>query len=328
MPKQAAKSPHRTQQFDKCPFCGGQLAQKYRGIKDRLMTTHETFSISECENCRAAVLNPAPIEASSFYPTNYLSAEEGSQPAAKPFDIEKWYRYNQYAYDFRLLENATGQSIGSVSSYVDIGCGSGERVTFASDSGCHQSFGVDKFDFAKSKSKQEAKIINSEILDFKPKDKFQVASLFHVLEHLDNPHETLAHIKNRVLKEDGYLIIQVPNYGSFESRIFKSRWFGLDAPRHYWHFNEKALRLLLQESGYKVEAVYQLNAPLHPVTIVPSLFKELDVQRIWVSQKYGGSYKKFMKLAWAALTVVTIPLAFIQNLFNRSSMLTIVASNK
>jgi SAM-dependent methyltransferase len=320
----------KTKKWKACPFCDGSIYKKYTGLKDRLFTTNKTFSVYECSNCHAALLNPAPTgkEVSSFYPDFYLSGEETSQNVVTRFDLEKWYRYNQYRYDFELLERPTGLEVDDISSYLDIGCGSGERVTYASEHGCERSVGVDKFDFAKSKSKQEIEIINSEILDYKPKTKFQVASLFHVLEHLENPQEILAHIRNNILSTNGHLIIQVPNYSSLERKIFNGRWFGLDVPRHFWDFNQEALCKLLEQSGYKVEAAYQLNAPLHPVTIAPSLIRDLDVQRIWVNSSYGNWRKKVMKVLWIVMTVATIPLTIIQNLLNRSSMLTVVAKKQ
>ena len=319
----------KTKTFKNCPFCGGRIIKKYSGLKDRFDTTTKRFAVSECTDCHAAFINPMPIgDASSFYPTNYLSGESEVKKSATPkFDFEKWYRYNQYKYDFNLLKRASGLSLGKVASYVDIGCGSGERVTFASEQGCRRAFGVDKFDFAKSHSKKAAKIINSDILEFKPVQKFQTASLFHVLEHIENPEEILAHIKSDILSKKGYLMIQVPNYGSIERRLFKSKWFSFDVPRHLWQFNEKALTSMLEKSGYEVKASYQSNAPLHPVTIVPSIHRELDIQRIW-NYPRSKIYKKSMTITWAALTALTIPVTIVQNLFRRSSMLTVIASNK
>lgn len=316
-----------------CPFCGGELVHRYSGLKDRLNTTKKTFSFSDCTECKTGMLNPTIVgDASEFYPVNYLSegqaSEQASSEANGGFDLEKWYRYNQYRFDFGLLTKATGLTLQSADSYVDIGCGSGERVTFALEQGCKNPLGVDKFDFAKNVSKAEIKIVNSDILKFKPSKKIKVASLFHVMEHLENPREILSHIRTDILKKDGYLIVQIPNYGSFESRLFKSRWFSLDVPRHLWQYNARSATKLLEDCGYKIDGVFQRGAPLHPVTIVPSINKELDVQRIWVNQNSSVSYKRLLMLVWAGMTILTIPFSLLQNLFRRSSMLTVIASSK
>jgi 2-polyprenyl-3-methyl-5-hydroxy-6-metoxy-1,4-benzoquinol methylase len=312
-----------------CPFCGGRVNQKFSGLEDRLFTTERTFNVGECQSCGVGMLNPMPTgDASMYYPTNYLSAEEAKVEAntTKKFDLEKWYRYNQYSYDFGLMAKASGIHLKDAESYLDIGCGSGERVTFAAEQGCANTHGVDKFDFAKNKSKQEVKLISSEITNYKPTKKYQVASMFHVLEHVENPHEVLTHIYKNILDSGGNLVIQVPNYESLEKNIFKSRWFSFDVPRHLWQYNENALTRMLEETGYSITGVYKTNAPLHPVTFVPSLFRELDVQRIWVNKKHGIMYKQFMTMLWAGFTLLTIPFNIFQNIIHRASMLTVIAT--
>jgi len=312
-----------------CPFCGGAIVDKYSELEDRLDTTTETFSLSECVGCKVGMLNPRPDgDFLKFYPTNYLSGEIRSvESDDKKMDLEKWYRYNQYRYDFRLFERASGLRIRNASSYIDIGCGSGERVAFAADEGCQNAWGVDKFDFAKISPKKNGHLINSEILDFKPNEKFQVGSLFHVLEHLENPEEVLVHIRENMLAEGGELLVQVPNFGSLEAKMFKQKWFSLDVPRHLWQFNSAALARMLERSGYTVQRCYQLNAPLHPVSIVPSIYRELDIQRIWVNSSRGGVQRKLMTILWAGLTLAAVPVVVVSNMLRTSSMLTIVAAN-
>jgi SAM-dependent methyltransferase len=314
--------------LDSCPFCGGAITPRYGGIRDRLDTTTEAFEVHECAGCGAGLLNPAPADdLSAYYPASYLSAEEDAgQGAAAGFDLERWYRYDQYRYDFKLLTRATGRGVAELGSYLDLGCGSGERVAYAHARGCARAVGVDKFDYAKSAARSEVSLINAEILEFAPSERFAVVSLFHVLEHLEQPQAVLAHIRERILAPDGHVIIQVPNYGSIERRVLGGRWFGLDAPRHLWHFNERAIRRLLSDQGYTAQAVYQRNAPLHPVSIASSLNREMDVQRIWGKRDRGPAYTRLMTLLWAGLTVLTIPLSMLESACGRASMLTVVAS--
>ncbi|HEU5187422.1 MAG TPA: class I SAM-dependent methyltransferase, partial [Candidatus Saccharimonadales bacterium] len=175
---------------------------------------------------------------------------------------------------------------------------------------------------------KKLKIINSEVADFKPKKKLQVVTLFHVLEHIEEPQQLLKHIKAHIIERGGYLVIQVPNYDSIERHVFKEKWFSFDVPRHIWQFNEKVVADLLDKAGYSVKGAFKTNAPLHPVTIVPSINRELDIQRIWVKKNAHPLYAKAMTLAWAAMTLLTIPLTIVQNIVGRSSMLTVVAKPK
>jgi SAM-dependent methyltransferase len=78
--------------------------------------------------------------------------------------------------------------------------------------------------------------------------------LQHVLEHINNPAELLKEIF-RILKSDGKVVIEVPNYDSLEARLFREKWSAIDAPRHLYLFTPSTLIKLLEQSGFEVERV-------------------------------------------------------------------------
>ena len=47
------------------------------------------------------------------------------------------------------------------------------------------------------------------------KSKYDTVFMFHVLEHLYNPLETLKDIKNNLLEHNGYIVIEVPHARDF-----------------------------------------------------------------------------------------------------------------
>lgn len=312
-----------------CVLCGGALRRRYDEITDRLGTSERTYELDECTACGLGMINPAPSgDLSAYYPENYLSQEEsgtGAEGSAGLLSrMERIYRYNQYRFDFGLLRRATGIDVAAVGSYVDIGCGSGERVTYVADQGCPRAVGVDRYQFGKGASRREVELVNSEIVAFRPTDRFEVVSMFHVLEHVEDPVAILRHLREAVISRDGTLVVQVPNYAAFERRLFGRRWFGLDAPRHLFQFNASNARTAVQSAGFEVVSVARVNAPLHPVTLVPSAFPALDVQRIWV--RPGSRRSKIaLQLLWAAVTAIAIPFAWVQNRTRNASMLTVIA---
>jgi SAM-dependent methyltransferase len=309
-----------------CPLCGSPLSGKYVGVIDRLGTSTGTYAVDQCTSCGLGITNPAPTgDLSAFYPDSYLSQEDQAAAGAGILSrLERIYRYNQYAFDFGLLERFSGVSIADVSSYIDIGCGSGERVTYAARRGCSRPVGIDRFTFAKHDPHQRVELIDTAIQDYVPDERFDVASMFHVLEHLEDPVEALAHTRAAILRPDGFVIAQVPNYASWERKAFGRRWFGLDAPRHLFHFGPDTVRTLFERAGYELIGLVQQNAALHPVTFVPSMFPALDVQRIWVGPGSGAG-KMFRQALWGVATIASIPLALVQNLMHSASMLTVVA---
>lgn len=77
---------------------------------------------------------------------------------------------------------------------------------------------------------------------------FDLITLFHVLEHLEDPCGTLLHLRH-LLGTEGRLVIEVPNIESTSQ-----------APNHRFHFahlynfNSATLQAVSQLAGYEVEA--------------------------------------------------------------------------
>ena len=80
---------------------------------------------------------------------------------------------------------------------------------------------------------------------------FDCITLWHVLEHLQ--HLNIMGDKfYRWLKDDGALLIAVPNNASADARHYGADWAAWDVPRHLWHFNPDTMRLFAQKHGFKI----------------------------------------------------------------------------
>jgi SAM-dependent methyltransferase len=94
-------------------------------------------------------------------------------------------------------------------------------------------------------------------------DDADVVSLWHVLEHLEDPGAALARVHSW-LRPGGGIVVGVPNLGSLQALAGGSRWFHLDLPRHRTHFTVAGLRALLARTGYDVVAVHHVLAEHNP----------------------------------------------------------------
>lgn len=74
------------------------------------------------------------------------------------------------------------------------------------------------------------------------------ATLWHVLEHADEPGAMLADVR-RWLRPQGVVLIGVPNLSSVQARLGGPRWFHLDVPRHRVHLTPAGLHTLLRRHG-------------------------------------------------------------------------------
>src|SRR4051812_1530072 len=81
---------------------------------------------------------------------------------------------------------------------------------------------------------------------------FAAVVLWHSLEHLRAPADTLREAVDRLLP-GGVVVLSLPNSASWQSRAFGERWFALDIPRHLVHLPATAVLQRLGELGLGIE---------------------------------------------------------------------------
>jgi SAM-dependent methyltransferase len=81
--------------------------------------------------------------------------------------------------------------------------------------------------------------------------RFDLIVMFQVLEHIGEPVSLLRECAKR-LAPDGHVIINVPNFSSWQSRFAGSKWLHLDLPRHLIHFTPQTLSATLECAGLSV----------------------------------------------------------------------------
>jgi 2-polyprenyl-3-methyl-5-hydroxy-6-metoxy-1,4-benzoquinol methylase len=83
-----------------------------------------------------------------------------------------------------------------------------------------------------------------------PSASFDIVTLWDVLEHTPDP-KTEVRETHRLLKEDGLLVINYPDIGSWIARAMGRSWvFLLDV--HLYYFTRQTIRKLLEDAGFDV----------------------------------------------------------------------------
>ncbi|MCM8569642.1 class I SAM-dependent methyltransferase [Gramella jeungdoensis] len=80
-------------------------------------------------------------------------------------------------------------------------------------------------------------------------NKYDVISLWHVLEHLPDYEKKIDEF-SELLDEGGILIIAVPNFNSYDCKYYKENWAAWDVPRHLWHFSRNGIQKKMEEKGF------------------------------------------------------------------------------
>jgi hypothetical protein len=82
----------------------------------------------------------------------------------------------------------------------------------------------------------------------------------HVLEHVHDPVSLLQECY-RIVKPNGLLIVDVPNFGCYDCSLFGKNWFQIDAPRHLYHFTQQTLGRMCEQAGFQIDS-WKLKLPL------------------------------------------------------------------
>jgi SAM-dependent methyltransferase len=88
-----------------------------------------------------------------------------------------------------------------------------------------------------------------ETVELEPGD-YDAAIFNQSLEHTGDPLGDLRRIC-AALRPGAVVAIAVPNFGGWQARRFRGRWFHLDLPRHRVHFTAPALERALREAGFE-----------------------------------------------------------------------------
>lgn len=154
---------------------------------------------------------------------------------------------------------------------LDIGCGMGIFLEVAQARG-YETKGIDinKNVLHLASSSVRDNILITDINLFEAKEKFDIITMWYVLEHLPNPEEVIEKVWS-MLKYGGIFAVSTPNgYGA--TARFKPSWYYSIVPEdHIFEFNPKSLSILLTRNKFKVVKV--VNTGFHPerITNIPVL---------------------------------------------------------
>jgi len=82
--------------------------------------------------------------------------------------------------------------------------------------------------------------------------RFDVITLWDVIEHLPDPHRAVAEI-SRCLRPGGRLALTTGDVESLVARLSGERWHLYTIPEHLFFFSRRSLHLLLEAHGLRVE---------------------------------------------------------------------------
>lgn len=220
-----------------CYLCKSKNVIKIKhGVRD-----DKNIEVFKCQNCGLEFLSEFKTTLNDFYTNGELH---------NPADFQNWINRTRID-DIRRAKYLL--NVIKNKNVLDFGCGSGEFIRLTKPysnkiMGCE----IDK---SLTKYYEETGIDVKNSLSQIP-EKFDVITMFHVLEHLENPIEILEQLKQK-LNKNGKIIIEVPNSNDALLTLYKSEDFKNFTywSCHLFCFNEKSLRNLIKKCGLKCRKI-------------------------------------------------------------------------
>lgn len=305
-----------------CPSCGcSEASSLYVDIHDGLLALDGTFGVVECARCGLVRTSPRPTPEAitRYYPDDYVAY------AATSAQQTSWlYRAARSVarLPYRLThgpELATPAPPYPGAAALDIGCGAGEMLRRLQARGW-DVYGVEPSVSTAERVRDELGLGGDRIVTAAAEDalfpeaSFELVRMSHVLEHLYQPVEVLRSVHGWLVP-DGELWISVPNFAGCERRIFGRHWFGLDVPRHLFHFTPITLHAVLHATGFELKST---RADLFAVSLAGS------VQRLLTARK--GTHARPSQSR--RLYVAAIPTAALLSVMGWASTMTVIATRR
>lgn len=175
-------------------------------------------------------------------------------------DLKQLYEESSFDYSsevsslkktyLRLLKKAIGNSF-IPSSIFEVGSGNGFFLEAAKDFGFEKIAGVEPSYAAVSAAREDIKpfliasTMSSSVL---PNNSFQIGAMFHTLDHLQDPIQTLNDCLG-ILESGGTLVVAVHNERSWSARLLGERSPIIDVEHTYLYSLKTGIRIF-EKAGF------------------------------------------------------------------------------
>ena len=225
--------------------------------RDRLHGLHGHFHIVRCRSCGLMRPNPRPtLEAMElYYPEDYGPYESTK---VNPFPL----RAARLKRVVKFLDTDT-KRVPTLppGRMLEIGCASGAFLRRMSSLGW-QVEGIELSGQAAHTASSLGYPVRAGSLETAPNpdEPYDLIVGWHVFEHLHNPVAALRRLHDWS-KPGGWLIVSIPDAGSWEFRIFKDRWYALQVPTHVYHYTPESVRKVLERGDWALERLFWHHNP-------------------------------------------------------------------
>jgi 2-polyprenyl-3-methyl-5-hydroxy-6-metoxy-1,4-benzoquinol methylase len=255
----------------------------------------ESFDLLFNEEYEILKTNPQP--SLEKLPSYYESEDYISHTDSKRTLFEKVYHLVK-TNALKNKVNLISKLIPQKGTVLDIGSGTGDFLMTAKNSGWEIK-GLEPNPKARQIAVSKG-VVFEDALENITDNSMDVITMWHVLEHVPNLDEQFTQLK-RIVKPNGYIIIAVPNYKSFDAKHYAAFWAAYDVPRHLWHFSKTSIQKLAANYNLELEKIKPMWFDSFYVSLLSEKYKTGKMNfvkgfLIGFASNVVGMFKKQVKI--------------------------------
>ncbi|MBL7742880.1 MAG: class I SAM-dependent methyltransferase [Chitinophagaceae bacterium] len=256
--------------YSHCPVCSSADIKDVLTVKDHSVSG-QSFRIAECADCSLRFTQDVPdaVSISPYYKAEeYISHTNTSKGLINR--VYKFVRNRTMIRKRRLVQSSTGLQKGNI---LDLGSGVGSFVNEMKQHGWTVT-GLEPDADARKVANDLYQLDLGDTNEFYQlrSASFDAITMWHVLEHVHDLSAYIQQLRN-ILKDNGRLLVAVPNYTSFDAKSYGEYWAAYDVPRHLYHFSPRSVQVLMEKHGLRVSEYKPMWYDSFYISLLSSRYK-------------------------------------------------------
>ena len=247
----------------------------------------ESYEVMINEEYEMLVTSPVPVDLENYYKSeDYISHTDSKKTL-----FDKVYQQVR-TYTLKKKVTLLNSFNTAEKNVLDIGAGTGDFLAICKKLNWKVTGIEPNLEARKIAEKKDIKLYQE--LSELENQQFDVITLWHVLEHVPNLKEYISQIKN-LLKQNGVIVIAVPNYKSFDALYYNKFWAAFDVPRHLWHFSKNSILKLFKKESIILSRVLPMKFDAYYVSLLSEKYKNgkmNPIKAFWIGFKSNRKAKR------------------------------------